>query len=215
MPPRANTSARSSAASASPRACSGGMYAGVPSTRPAAVRPSRPAGQSSAAPAGAGASAAGADSTFASPQSITWTSPNAPTITLAGFRSRWITPRLWAKATAKHTCSNARTSRSRSSGSGSPAARAARSSSARVRPWISFIARNGRPSANVFRSWTGGTEGCWRRPVMRASATNRRSASDPARSGPTTLTATSRQKAVSIARYTTPIPPRASSAPSR
>ena len=33
---------------------------------------------------------------LASPQSMTWTSPNAPTITLAGFRSRWMTPRSWA-----------------------------------------------------------------------------------------------------------------------
>jgi hypothetical protein len=30
--------------------------------------------------------------TFARPQSITCTSPNAPTMMLAGFRSRWITP---------------------------------------------------------------------------------------------------------------------------
>ena len=30
--------------------------------------------------------------TRARPQSITYVSPNCPTITLAGFRSRWITP---------------------------------------------------------------------------------------------------------------------------
>ena len=35
-------------------------------------------------------------STLASPQSMTWTSPNAPTMTLAGFRSRWTTPWAWA-----------------------------------------------------------------------------------------------------------------------
>ena len=34
--------------------------------------------------------------TLARPQSITWTSPKLPTITLDGFRSRWITPRAWA-----------------------------------------------------------------------------------------------------------------------
>ena len=34
--------------------------------------------------------------TFARPQSITCTSPNEPTITLEGFKSRWITPRAWA-----------------------------------------------------------------------------------------------------------------------
>jgi hypothetical protein len=32
-------------------------------------------------------------STLASPQSTSCTSPKAPTITLAGFRSRWMTPR--------------------------------------------------------------------------------------------------------------------------
>ena len=37
---------------------------------------------------------------LASPQSMTWTSPKAPTITLAGFKSRWMMPRLWAKPTA-------------------------------------------------------------------------------------------------------------------
>ena len=34
--------------------------------------------------------------TLARPQSTTWTSPNAPTITLEGLRSRWITRREWA-----------------------------------------------------------------------------------------------------------------------
>ena len=42
-------------------------------------------------------------STLASPQSITCTSPNAPTITLAGLRSRWITPLACAYATVWHT----------------------------------------------------------------------------------------------------------------
>ena len=35
-------------------------------------------------------------STLATPQSITWTSPKLPTITFDGFKSRWITPRVWA-----------------------------------------------------------------------------------------------------------------------
>ena len=34
--------------------------------------------------------------TFATPQSTTSTSPKAPTMMLAGLRSRWITPREWA-----------------------------------------------------------------------------------------------------------------------
>ena len=39
-----------------------------------------------------------AGKTLARPQSITCTSPNDPTITLDGFKSRWITPREWAYA---------------------------------------------------------------------------------------------------------------------
>ena len=50
--------------------------------------PRRPALVSSATPPRA--------RTLARPQSITWTSPKAPTMTLAGFRSRWITPRACA-----------------------------------------------------------------------------------------------------------------------
>jgi hypothetical protein len=41
----------------------------------------------------------------ASPQSSTCTSPNSPSMMLSGFRSRWITPLLWAKATASQTLS--------------------------------------------------------------------------------------------------------------
>ena len=44
-------------------------------------------------PAFASSAAPPRGNTFARPQSITWTSPNDPTITLEGFRSRWITPR--------------------------------------------------------------------------------------------------------------------------
>ena len=71
---------------------------------------------------------------------MTCTSPNAPTITFAGFRSRWMTLRAWAYATAWHTCSNI--------GHEPAAVRRVRppSRSARVSPLISFIARNGRPS---------------------------------------------------------------------
>ena len=62
-------------------------------------RASRP---TSAWTAAAGRSAV---SIFASPQSMTCTSPNAPTMTFAGFRSRWMTPWAWAYPTAWHTCS--------------------------------------------------------------------------------------------------------------
>jgi hypothetical protein len=37
---------------------------------------------------------------LATPQSITRTSPKSPTMMLAGFKSRWMTPRAWAYATA-------------------------------------------------------------------------------------------------------------------
>ncbi len=39
----------------------------------------------------------------AKPQSITSTSPKSPSMTFSGFRSRWITPREWANATASAT----------------------------------------------------------------------------------------------------------------
>ena len=50
------------------------------------------------------------------------------------------------------------------------------SSSSRVWPLMSFMARNGRPSGSVPRSWTGGMPGCCSWPVMRASSANRRAA---------------------------------------
>ena len=61
----------------SPADCSGAMYGGVPAA--GAVAPS---------------------TARATPQSTTKTSPNSPTMMFCGFRSQWITPRLWAKATA-------------------------------------------------------------------------------------------------------------------
>ena len=42
-------------------------------------------------------------SNFASPKSSTFTAPSVPTITLAGFRSRWMIPRAWAAASASAT----------------------------------------------------------------------------------------------------------------
>ena len=79
------------------------MYAGVPRTEPACERSLSPllrivattvslAGDSRSAWAGCPS----LGRTLARPQSITCTSPKDPTITLAGLRSRWITPRAWA-----------------------------------------------------------------------------------------------------------------------
>ncbi len=46
---------------------------------------------------------AGDPSTFASPQSMTSTSPKSPSMMFSGFRSRWMTPLLCAKAMASQT----------------------------------------------------------------------------------------------------------------
>ena len=59
----------------------------------------------------------------------------------------------------------------------------------------------GRPSGKVPRRWTGGTPGCWSRPVMRASSRKRATASaSSAYSERMSLTATSRSSVTSIAR---------------
>ncbi len=90
----AYTSARSS--SDCPRACSGDMYAGVPSTTPCAVRsdPLETAASPGASRRLGGASPA--SSSFARPQSMTMVSPKPPTMTFEGFRSRWMTRWLCA-----------------------------------------------------------------------------------------------------------------------
>ncbi len=103
--PSAMTSARSSTRSISPRACSGAMYDGVPSTEPACDKSESPDPLRAVAitvssrggfPAVASSATPPQGNTFASPQSMTWTSPNEPTMTFDGFRSRWITPRACA-----------------------------------------------------------------------------------------------------------------------
>jgi hypothetical protein len=50
----------------------------------------------------------------------------------------------------------------------------------RVRPRMSFLARNGRPSGSVPMRWTGGMAGCWSWSVIRASSRNRRAAAESA-----------------------------------
>ncbi len=92
--PRLYTSVRRSIRWVSPRACSGAMYAGVPSVAPVAVR-------------------SGALSSRTSPKSITYglRSPSAvsTTITLLGLRSRCTRPWLWAAATPSATWTISRT----------------------------------------------------------------------------------------------------------
>jgi hypothetical protein len=80
------------------------MYAGVPTAWPCAV-PSAPSsvlavGSAVVSPP---AGAAGSVNGLAKPQSTTRVSPNGPSMTLAGFKSRWITVRLWAYATVLQT----------------------------------------------------------------------------------------------------------------
>ena len=71
MTPSAHTSA--GGPTSRPRACSGAMYAGVPTTDPVRVR-------------------SAASARLASPKSATFAVPAASNSTLAGFRSRWTTP---------------------------------------------------------------------------------------------------------------------------
>src|SRR5437764_1418437 len=64
-----------------PCACSGERYWAVPMIEPVSVISDAPA--------------------RAMPKSVTFTFPCGPTITLCGLKSRWITPRLWAKPAAR------------------------------------------------------------------------------------------------------------------
>ena len=130
MAPIEYTSARSS--SASPSACSGGMYAGVPITDPTTV---------SAVWGGVVVACGNASSSspvarfFASPQSITTVSPYAPTSTLPGLRSRWMTFSPCAYASASATAITCGTRATRSA-----VVFVAAISASSVRPATSFIA---------------------------------------------------------------------------
>jgi hypothetical protein len=79
------------------------MYAGVPSTLPVSVRSSVAATRYGLSPSLTGPGSSGALRSLAIPQSITTVSPNSPTITFAGFRSRWMMLRPCAYAIASAT----------------------------------------------------------------------------------------------------------------
>jgi hypothetical protein len=84
-----------------PRACSGGIYAAVPRIVPATVAPSVTVGEfSGSLPAGSGSSL----KAFANPKSSSLTTPSGVTFTLAGFRSRCMTPRSCAYSKASAIC---------------------------------------------------------------------------------------------------------------
>ena len=111
-----------------------------------------------------------------SPSSGPWRGPSPspaprrspPTMTFDGFRSRWITPWAWAYA---DRLADLLEDGEAPAGSTGGAGREERS--ARVRPLISFMARNGRPSAGGRARGPAGMPGCWSWPVICASSTKR------------------------------------------
>ena len=166
------------------------MYAGVPATAPTAVSVARSGVTSSPAAA------------RANPKSVSRTRPPSSTRMLAGFTSLWTSPRAWAAASPAATAAPTRaTSRG---GTGSPG----RSRSARVPPEMYSMTRYGAgPSSRT--AWTGTTWSPRTAAAARASRANlRRAEGLAARAGAITLTATTRSRAGSRARRTTPIPPR-------
>ena len=111
---------RGSSVFPSPRACSGDMNGGVPTTSPSCDSNERPPAPRASRlvdrvrRTGAVSSSELLRSrTFARPQSMTYTSPKRPTITLPGLRSRWMMPRPCAYATVRHTLTMAATARER------------------------------------------------------------------------------------------------------
>ncbi len=124
--PSEKTSVRAS--TSRPRACSGDMYATVPSTAPGAERVgSTPIGLQVLLPSpGTGRNAA-------RPKSRTFTCPLPSTMTLPGLMSRWTTPRACAAARASATC------RTISTVSGTSGARSLRNAES-VRPATYSIA---------------------------------------------------------------------------
>ena len=178
-----------------PSACSGDMYATVPTMRP---WPVRPVAARVVSPPDAAASIS---RSLARPKSSTFTCPDSVTITLAGLRSRWVMPRCCAAAIASAIA--APTVRIRSSGRPSAGMR-----SASVRPSTSSIVRNSRPSASS-TEWIVTMFGWFSAAAARASRSKRSrlSGSLATRSG-STLSATRRWSFVSSASYTSPMPPR-------
>ena len=97
--PKAHTSARLS--TTFPLACSGAIYAAVPITIPICVAAAVNEIVGDCDRAGSLASGWNA---FANPKSSTFTVPSSFTFTLAGFRSRWMTPCSCAASNASAIC---------------------------------------------------------------------------------------------------------------
>ena len=81
-----------------PRACSGDIYAAVPMITPIWVAAAVSVGDWDGSPSGLGSSA------LANPKSSTFTVPSSLTFTLAGLRSRWMTPASCAASKASAIC---------------------------------------------------------------------------------------------------------------
>ena len=159
-----------------PSACSGAMYSGVPTADPSKVRASGTANAASRA--------------LATPKSMMRTrgrpSSSDDTSTLAGLRSRWMTPRRCACSTASQACIASAT-RSRTP---SPRSRA---KSVTGSPATNAIANHGRPSGSSPESSIAAIPG-WSRPASSCrSARIRAAASGDAVDSRRTFTATSRR----------------------
>ena len=178
---------------ATPVACSGDMYAAVPTTIPDAVKPS------ATVVAREGASSGVSDS-FARPKSMTLAWPSPVTMMLAGFRSRWMMPVSCARESASAISIASSMLRDGAIG---PRWSSALSGS----PRTSSITMNVRSSTSAM-SWMTAMCGCSSAEAARASCTNRarRTGSATSAAG-STLMATSRSRRASRARYTSPIPP--------
>ena len=137
---------------------------------------------------------------FASPKSSTFTRPSRVTITFAGFKSRWITPRSCAAASASAIGVASASARS----SGNPPAVTSRS---RPSPSTSSITRNRTPAASSIEYST--TMFGWLSAATAFASRSKRAsrAGSAATAAGSTLIATSRPSRVSFARYTSPMPP--------
>ncbi len=177
-----------------PRARSGAMYEGAPTSMPVEVIEVSP-------------------STLAMPKSVSTVRPSSPISTLDGFTSRCSTPWLCA---APSTPSRSRPIAAARSGVSAPSSR---TTSASERPSTSSITIHGRPSSST-TSKTVTAAVCRIRAVALASRRVRTisrcfSASSTAPVIRSSFTATIRPSISSSARHTVPMPPRPSTSPSR
>ncbi len=187
--PTLQTSERASTSRLRPRACSGGMKAGVPSAVPAPVRAPAP-------------SCSGAARPRAMPKSSTLRTRPVVRKRFSGLTSRWTMPFSWAaSSTSRRSLPSASTSRS----GRCPPSRRARACS--VSPSSSSITRNTAPSSPVSSSSTRTAPG-W--PMEFATYPSRRKrarvSGSAEASGCSTLTAT-RLPLRCTPRYTAAIPP--------